>query len=60
MKLFPGWEAKIDKVTDKFIHSENVAHYKKLLAETNDEVQRQTLLHLLKEERAKEPPPKVG
>ena len=50
----------MDKFIDKFIHSENVAHYKKLLADTNDEAQRQTLLGLLKEELAKEPAPKLG
>jgi hypothetical protein len=62
--LFHGWEAKMDKFMDKFmdefIHSENVARYKKLIAETNDDVQRQILLGLLKEERAKEPPLNVG
>ena len=44
---------------DKFIHSENLALYKKRLAEATDERTRQLLLKLLAEEETKfaSPPP---
>ena len=42
---------------DKFIHHENLALYKKRLAETMDERTRQMLLRLLAEEEAKVPSP---
>lgn len=38
---------------DKFIHKENVALFKKRLAEATDERTRQVLLRLLAEEEAK-------
>ena len=38
---------------DKFIHRENLALYKKRLAETTDEHTRQMLMKLLAEEEAK-------
>jgi len=38
---------------DKFIHRKNLEHYRKLLAETKDEAQRQVVLRLLKDEEAK-------
>ena len=38
---------------DKFIHRQNLEHYRKLLAETKDEAQRQVVLRLLKDEEAK-------
>jgi hypothetical protein len=43
---------------EKFIHRQNLEHYRKLLAETTDEVKRQTLLKLLTEEEAKDRPSK--
>lgn len=39
---------------EKFIHRQNLEHYRKLLAQTNDEVKRETLLKLLAEEEAKD------
>lgn len=42
---------------DKFIHRENVALFRKRLAETTDERTRQVLLKLLAEEEAKVAPP---
>ena len=43
---------------DRFIHEQNLAHYRKILAETTDPAKRQTLLKLLADEQANlEPPP---
>jgi hypothetical protein len=42
---------------DKFIHRENLALYKKRLAETTDEPTRRVILKLLAEEEAKDAPP---
>jgi hypothetical protein len=42
---------------DKYIHRENLALYRKRLAETTDERARQVLLKLLAEEEAKDAPP---
>ena len=42
---------------EKFVHSENIKLYRKLLAETTDEQKRQTLLKLLAEEEAKDAQP---
>jgi hypothetical protein len=42
----------------EFIRRANIAHYRKLLATPADEDQRRTLLRLLREEKAKTPPPK--
>lgn len=43
----------------EFVHQQNLKHYRKLLAETTDEMQRRVLLKLLADEEAKEPrPPK--
>ena len=39
---------------DAFIHQQNIERYRRLLAETSDDVQRQQLLKLLAEEEAKE------
>jgi hypothetical protein len=41
---------------EKFIHKENLALFRKRLAEAPDEATRQILLRLLAEEEAKEPP----
>lgn len=44
---------------DRFIHRLNIEHYEKLLERTTDEAERQRILKLLEEERAKssgEPP----
>jgi hypothetical protein len=40
---------------DKFIHRENLALFRKRLAEASDDATRQILLKLLAEEEAKEP-----
>lgn len=47
---------------ERFIHRKNIEHYRKLLAETTDEAQRQQLLKLLAEEERREPrsPPGDG
>ena len=39
---------------DLFIHRQNLDHFRKRLAETTDESQRQQILKLLAEEEAKE------
>jgi hypothetical protein len=43
---------------DKFIHRENLALFKKRLAEAHSDTEREVLLKLLADEEAKEPPPK--
>jgi hypothetical protein len=40
-----------------FVHRKNLEHFRKLLAQTTDEVERRTLLKLLSEERAKDKAP---
>jgi hypothetical protein len=40
---------------EEYIHRENLALYRKRLAETHDDATRQVLLKLLAEEEAKEP-----
>jgi hypothetical protein len=40
---------------ERFVHRQNIEHYRKLLAETTDEAQRRQLLKLLAEEEAKDP-----
>jgi hypothetical protein len=40
---------------ERFIHRQNIEHYRKLLAETKDEAQRRQLVKLLAEEEAREP-----
>jgi len=42
---------------EKFVHQKNLAHYRKLLARTASEPQRQQILALLAEEEIKEPRP---
>lgn len=42
---------------EKFVHEQNLAHYRKLLAGTAHEPHRQQILILLAEEEAKDPPP---
>jgi len=49
------WE---DDAMEKFIHRENIALYKKRLAEPHTETERAVLLKLLAEEEANEPRPK--
>ena len=39
---------------DKFLHRHNLENFRKQLAETKDDVQRQTLSNLLAEEEAKD------
>jgi polyhydroxyalkanoate synthesis regulator protein len=41
---------------DKYIHRENLALFRKRLAEAPDDATRQVLLKLLAEEEAKDPP----
>jgi hypothetical protein len=43
---------------EKFIHRENLALYKKRLAEPHTEAERRVLLKLQAEEEAKDPAPK--
>jgi hypothetical protein len=43
---------------EKFIHRENIALYKKRLAEPHTETERAVLLKLLAEEEANQPRPK--
>ena len=43
---------------EKFIHQENLALFKKRLAEPHTDAEREVLLKLLADEQAKEPPPK--
>jgi hypothetical protein len=38
---------------DRFIHEQNLAHYRKILSETTDPKKRQTVLKLLADEQAK-------
>jgi hypothetical protein len=42
---------------EKFVHEQNLGHYRKLLAGTEHEAQRQQLLILLAEEEAREQRP---
>jgi hypothetical protein len=44
----------LEAAMEKFIHRQNLEHYRKLLAETTDEVKRQTIRKLLAEEEAKD------
>jgi hypothetical protein len=37
---------------DRYIHDQNLAHYRKVLSETTDPTKRQTLLKLLADEQA--------
>ena len=45
---------------EKYIHRENLALFKKRLAESRSDAEREVLLKLLADEEAKEPPPKNG
>ena len=45
---------------EKFIHRENLALFKRRLAETHSDAEREVLLKLLADEKAKEPPSKNG
>lgn len=42
---------------ERFIHEENLARFKKRLAEARTEAERKVLLKLLADEENKEPPP---
>ena len=42
---------------EKYVHRANLALFKKRLAESHSEAERQMLLKLLADEKAKEPPP---
>ena len=46
--------------TEKYVHRENLALFKKRLAEPHSEAERGVLLMLLADEQAKEPPQKKG
>ncbi|WP_200941129.1 hypothetical protein [Afipia sp. Root123D2] len=43
---------------DRFIHTESLKLYRKVLDETTDESKRKLLLELIRDEMAKEPKPK--
>jgi hypothetical protein len=45
---------------DKFVHRQNLDHFRKQLADTNDPSLRLQILKLLAEEEAKELPPRRG
>jgi hypothetical protein len=45
---------------EQFIHMANLALFKKRLAETRSDAEREVLLRLMAEEEAKAPPPKSG
>lgn len=45
---------------ERFVHRKNIEHYRKLLAETTDEAQRQKLLKLLAEEERRQSPDSDG
>lgn len=42
---------------DRYIHEQNLVHYRKVLSETTDPTKRQTLLKLLADEQANLRPP---
>jgi len=44
---------------EKFIHKENLTLFKKRIAESHTDEEREVLLKLLADEEAKEPPPKI-
>ena len=41
-------------IMDKFIQRENLAHFKKLIAEAKDDIRREMLMKLLAEEEGKD------
>jgi hypothetical protein len=43
---------KFEVSMDRYIHDQNLAHYRKALSETTDPTKRQTLLRLLADEQA--------
>jgi len=45
---------------EKFIHQQNLALFEKRLAEAHTDGEREVLMKLLRDEQAKEPPPKNG
>jgi hypothetical protein len=45
---------------DRFIHEQNLAHYRKVLSETTDPAKRLTVLKLLADEQANYAPPLPG
>jgi hypothetical protein len=45
---------------EQFIHTENLALFKKRLAESRSDAEREVLLKLMAEEQAKAPPPKAA
>ena len=45
---------------EKYIHRENLTLFKKRLAESHSDAEREVLLKLLADEEAKEPRPKNG
>ena len=53
-------EALRKSIMESFIHRENLALFRKRLAEPRDEAERQVLLKLLGDEEAKDAPPKKG
>ena len=46
--------------TEKYVHRENLALFKKRLAEAHSDAEREVLLKLLADEEAKEPPRKMA
>jgi hypothetical protein len=50
----------MESAMEEFIHRENLALFKKRLAELHSDAERGVLLKLLADEQAKEPPQKMG
>jgi hypothetical protein len=49
------WRWPMERDDPRFVRRANIAHYQKLLERTTDESERQRILKLLAEEKAKEP-----
>jgi hypothetical protein len=50
----------MESAMEEFIHRENLALFKKRLAELHSDAERGVLLKLVADEQAKEPPQKMG
>ena len=50
----------MESAMEKYIHRENLALFKKRLAVSHNDAEREVILKLLADEEAKEPLPKLG
>ena len=57
-KLVPSFNQGGQSIMEDFIHKENLALFNKRLAEPHTDADREVLLKLLADEKAKEPLPK--